>query len=116
MSWAKELVFASVTPASMIEATKKADNKAEDEAVSLERVQCIYYSLRFWKNTADIEGLIDFSSKVNAMIPAFAFHLGLKVWHTNVGTQKIDGSTLKIFRMALARFWIEDKLSRHQFY
>ena len=37
---------------------------------------------------------MDSGSKVNAMTPAYASKLGLRVYHTNVGAQKIDGSIL----------------------
>lgn len=43
------------------------------------------------------------------MTPAYVANLDLKIWPTNVEAQKIDSSTLKMFEMALASFWIEDK-------
>ena len=46
----------------------------------------------------------------------FAQKLGLKVWKTNVGAQKIDGSALKIFGMVIADLQIEDKISRLRFF
>lgn len=51
------------------------DNK-EDEVI-LERIPCIHYPLRFWKDTNKIQILIDSGSKVNAMTPAYALKLGL---------------------------------------
>ena len=50
------------------------------------------------------------------MSPVYASKLGLKVYHTDVGAQKIDGSTLKIFKMVLASFQVEDKLRRIWFF
>ena len=50
------------------------------------------------------------------MTPAYTSKLGLKVYHTKVGAQKIDGSTLKIFEMVLANFQVEDKLGRARFF
>ena len=41
--------------------------------------------------------------------------LGLKVYSTNIKTQKIDGSILKIFEIVLASFLIKDKLKRARF-
>ena len=50
------------------------------------------------------------------MASAYASKVGLQVYITNVGAQKIDGSTLKIFRMVLASFRVKDKLGRAQFF
>ena len=50
------------------------------------------------------------------MSPAYASKLGLKVHHTDVGAQKIDGSTLQTFGIALANFQVEDKLGRARFF
>lgn len=50
------------------------------------------------------------------MIPTFASKLGLKVCFTNVGAQKIDGSILETFGMALACFRVEDKLGKPRFF
>ena len=50
------------------------------------------------------------------MTPEYILKLGLKVCFTNVGAQKIDGSTLKTFEMILASFRIEDILGRAQFF
>ena len=55
---------------------------------------------------------MDLGSKVNAITPAYIAKLGLKVQKTDIGAQKIDGSTLDIFEMVLANFQIEDKLGR----
>ena len=38
------------------------------------------------------------------MSPAYVKKLDFKTWKTNVGPQKIDGSTLKIFEMVIADF------------
>ena len=50
------------------------------------------------------------------MNPDFARKLGLKVWKTNIGAQKIDGSALKTFEMIIADFQIEDKANRPRFF
>ena len=97
------------TPLLVTEASMK-------KQVSLEWVTCIHYPLRFWKNTIGVKALINSGSEVNAMIPAYILKLGLKIHHTNIGAQKIDGSTLKIFGMALANFRVEDKLRRARFF
>ena len=84
----------------------------------MERVSCIYYPVQFKKDAhkTQVQALIDSGSKVNAMAPAYASKLGLKVYPTNVGAQKIDGSTLETFGMVLASFQVEDKLRRARFF
>ena len=74
---------------------------SKEEFVPLKQVSCIYYLLRFWKDIVDVKALIDSGSKVNAMTPAYTSKLDLKVYHTNVGAQKIDGSTLKTLKIVL---------------
>ena len=106
---AKKLVLVSTTTLLVTETSKK-------EFVSLERVSCIHYPLHIRKDNADVRVLIDSSSEINAMTPAYASKLGLKVHHINVGTQKIDGSTLETFGMVLANFQVEDKLGRARFF
>ena len=50
------------------------------------------------------------------MSPAYAEKLGLKTRKTNVGAQKIDGSTLETFGMVIADFQVEDKSGRPRFF
>ena len=89
----------------------------EDDDVALARVPCIHYPLRFRKDKKnEVRVLINSGSKVNAMTPAYASKLGLRVRRTDVGAQKIDGSTLKTFEMVLASFQVEDKLGRARFF
>ena len=38
------------------------------------------------------------------MNPDFTWKLGLKVWKTNIGAQKIDGSALETFKTVIADF------------
>ena len=38
------------------------------------------------------------------MNPKFAQKLSFKVWKTNIGAQKIDGSTLETFKMVIVNF------------
>ena len=84
--------------------------------MTLERMPCVHYPLRFRKETADVKALIDSGNEINAMTPAHALKLGLQVYHTDVGAQKIDGSTLQTFGMVLANFQVEDKLGRTRFF
>ena len=84
--------------------------------MSLEQVPCIHYPLRFRKDTAGVRALIDSGSEINAMSPVYASKLGLRVHHTDVEAQKIDGSILQTFGMVLANFQMEDKLGRTRFF
>ena len=46
----------------------------------------------------------------------FAQKLDFKVWKTNVGAQKIDGSALEIFGIVIADFQIEVKVNKPRFF
>ena len=50
------------------------------------------------------------------MTPAYAVKLSFKVRKTDIGAQKIDGSTLNTFKMILIDFQVKDKLGRAQFF
>ena len=50
------------------------------------------------------------------MALGYVSKLGLKVRLTNVRAQKINGSTLKIFEIVLASFYIKDKLAKPLFF
>lgn len=80
----------------------------KEEFVLWEQVLCIYYPFHFQNDTKDIRVLIDLGSEVNIMTLAYISKLGPKVHHTDIGAQKIDGSTLKIFGMVLTSFQVED--------
>ena len=90
--------------------------KASKEDVVLDHVPCIYYPVCFRKDQDKVLALIDSGSEVNAMTFAYASKLGLTVRLTNVGAQKVDGSTLETFGMVLASFQVEDKLGRARFF
>ncbi len=96
---AKKLAAVLATSTSMTEASKEVD-----PSPLLKRVACIHHPVRFKKNQAKVQTLIDYGSEVNAITLAYAAKLDLKVRPTNVGTQKIDGSTLATFEMVLASF------------
>ena len=83
----------------------------------LDKVPCICYPVQFRKDKGkDVLALLDSGSKVNAMTLAYAAHLGLKVKVTDVGAQKIDGSSLTTYDMVIAAFQIVDKLNRFRFF
>ena len=50
------------------------------------------------------------------MNPTSTQKLGFHIQKTNVGAQKIDGSTLKTFEMVIAKFQMEDKGGRPRFF
>lgn len=51
-----------------------------------------------------VQALIDLNNKINAIMLVYALKLAFQVRRTNVKAQKIDGSILKIFKIALANF------------
>ena len=83
----------------------------------LDKVPCVYYHIQFHKDKGkDVLALLDSGSEVNAMIPAYAAHLGLKVKVTNVSAQKIDKSFLVTYGMVIAAFQVVDKFDRSRFF
>ena len=56
--------------------SKKAGNETDPP---LERVTCLRYPVQFRKDQALVDALLDCGSEVNAMHPAYAQKLGLKV-------------------------------------
>ena len=112
----KNLVSISTTSTSVTE------NNEETILVSvkeLERVTCIQYPIAFPGGVTQddsalglVLALLDLGSEVNAMHPAFAERLGLVVQATNVGAQKIDGTTLETYAMVVAAFLVTDQANR----
>ena len=88
---------------------------------NLKRVPCIQYPVQFRRKNnedkdKDVRALIDSSSGVNVMHPAYATKLGFRARKIDVGTQKIDKSYLDIFEMVIADCSVKDKLRRVQFF
>lgn len=81
----------------MTAASKKAD-------MTLEQIPYLNSTLYFQKNTADVEALINSSSKVTAIISTYAEKLDFKIFSTNVKASKINGSIFYVFRIVLASF------------
>ena len=106
----KKLVSVSAISTSMTDIREKA--------LVLERIPYIYYPVQFKRDTygTQVQALIDSNSEVNAMTPAYTSRLGLRVYRTNIGAQKIDGTTLETFGMVLASFQMEDKLGKIWFF
>lgn len=91
-------------------------SKGED-AIILKRVPCIRSLMQLQKKGKEVlRALINSGSKLITMTSAYTKKLGLRIYQTNVGVSKIDGSSLKTFEIATASFWVLDKLSRVQFF
>ena len=85
--------------------------------VVLDWVLCIHHPVQFRKDKEEtIRALINAGSEVNVMTPAYAKKLGLRTRKTDVGAQKIDGSSLDTFGMVIAGFQVIDKLGRARFF
>ena len=50
------------------------------------------------------------------MVPAYAKKLGLWVWKTNIGAQKINRSTLETYSIVIAGFQAQDKFGKVRFF
>ncbi len=83
------------------------------EKKELERVPCIWYSVTFKDQT---KALLDSGREANAMNQAFTHQLGLKIRKTNIGAQKIDGTTLKTYGMIAAISSVSDKDGKERFF
>ena len=118
-SKAKKLVLVSATSALVTGASKEAEMTQatqEGKEVILDRVLCIHYRVQFCKDKETIRALIDSGSELNAMTPAYTKKLGLQTQKTDVGAQKIDGSSLDTFGIVIAGFQVIDKLGRARFF
>ena len=60
--------------------------------------------------------MIDSGSEVNAIYPAFTKQPSLLIRPTDVGAQKIDGTTLDTYGMVVAAFSVEDKTNWVRFF
>ncbi len=101
---AKKLVAVLATSMSI------TNKKTEEE---LEWVPCIQYPVTFKNQT---EALLDSESEVNTISQAFAHQLDLKICKTNVGVQKIDGTTLETYGMIVSTFSMSDKDEKERFF
>lgn len=72
------------------------------EEFVLKKKLCIYYLVKFQEEK--IRALLNSGSKINAMSSAYIKKLDFKTIKTNVGAQKIDSLTLKIFEIVTADF------------
>ena len=71
---------------------------------------CIRYPVQF--QAQQVKTLIDFGNRVNAMTPAFAAKLSFSTRPTGLGAQKIDGSPLATYGMAVTAILLQDSLGK----
>lgn len=91
---AKKLVLVSAISIQMIVAYKKAYTLfIAKNSLLLECASYIYYLLYFKKDQAKVQTILDFDTKVNALISAYVASLSPKIRLTNIGAQKINSST-----------------------
>ena len=64
----------------------------------------------------DTLALLDFEKKVNAMTSAYTAQLDFKVRKTNIGTQKIDKSSLETYAIVIATFKVLHHLGHSWFF
>ena len=88
----------------------------EDLKVILDWVPCVYYLVQFRKDKEIIQALIDSSSNINTITPAYIKKLGLRTRKIDAGAQKIDGSNLDMFEMVITGFQIVNKQGRAWFF
>lgn len=81
--------------------------------IKLIKVLYIYYLIYFKKDK--IWAIINFDSKVNAIISAYTAKLDLMIQKININTQKFGIFTLQIFEIVLANFWVKNKLEKARF-
>ena len=105
MYWAKRLVAVSAIFTSVT---------ANSEAIHLQRISYISYLIQFQRE--EVRALSNSDRKVNVMTSVYTLKLGFRVYPTDIGAQKIDGSIFETFRMIMANFQIENKLGKAWFF
>ena len=83
---------------------------------ALKRVPCIHHPVQF-KDTDKslVQVLIDSKSEVNAIHLSFVKQPGLPIRPTDIGAQKIDGTTPDTHGIVVAAFSVVDKANRVRF-
>lgn len=56
----------------------------------------------------EILALVDFRNKINIKNPAYAIQQSFYIQKTNFGNEKLDYSSLNIYDIVIATFWIFD--------
>ena len=106
--------------------TLVTENSEEAILVSvkeLEQIMCIQYPIIFLDDIIQdssaldlILALLDLGSEVNAIHPNFAKKLGFVMQTTNIGAQKIDGTTFETFKIVVTAFLVTDQANRIGFF
>lgn len=63
-----------------------------------------------------MKDLFNFNNKNNIILLENASKLGLKIYHINIGAQKINNSIFKMFEKVQTSFQIENKLEKTCFF
>ena len=95
--------------------TGKDGRKSKGEyPENLAQIPCIRYPINFRKQS--VSALFNSGSEVNAIHPAFAKELSLLIRPTDVGVQKIDGTTLDTYEIVVVVFLVKDKANWVRFF
>ena len=71
----------------------------------LDRISYTFYPIQFHKDKSkDVLTLLNSTSELNAMTPAYPTHLGLKMRVTNVGTKTNNEFSLATYGIVIAAF------------
>ena len=117
---AKKLVLILMT---FILMTKNSEEVILVSAKKMEQITCIRYPIIF-SGIVTQDGsaldpvltLLDSSSEVNVMHPAFAKKLGLVMQTTNISAQKIDRTIFKTCAMVVAAFSVTNPANKVKFF
>ena len=103
--------------------TENSEEAILVSAKELKQVTYILYSITFPGGVTQdgsaldpVLAFLDLGSEVNAMHLVFAERLDLVVQTTNVGVQKIDGTTFETYGMMIAAFLVTDQADRVKFF
>ena len=103
-------VSTTLTPVTIAQEEKVSKNLESN----LARVLYIRYPINFGEKS--VLALLNSGSEVNAVYPAFAKELGLPIRPTDIGAQKINGTTLKTYGMVVKTFSVENKANQIRFF
>lgn len=64
----------------------------------------------------EIQAPINFDSKINIIILVYIAKLRLKIRFTKINVQKINNFILKMFKIILANFQVENKIRKARYF
>ena len=91
----------------------KNGDKEENLGSNLTQVPYIQYHIIFQKQL--VPALLDSENEVNAIYPTFAKELGFFIKPIDIGTQKIDSTTLNTYKIVVTAFLMTDKPNQIRF-